>query len=98
MPSAPKRFRTVALLAFIAVSFGTTAQGKVLAQWVQLGADGNASVRAVTDGACPPVAFDGVATAMTTRSEPRTQFGNVKPALFPVTGCEVSVPRGAVTG
>jgi Calcineurin-like phosphoesterase len=98
MTSARERFQTIALLTLMGLTFGATAQGKVLAQWVQLGADGNAGVRAVTDGACPQVVFDGIATAMTKRSEPQTKFGNVKSAIFPVTGCEVSVPRGAVTG
>jgi hypothetical protein len=74
-----------------------SADAKILAQWVQLGADGSSSVRAITDAACPSVSFDGTAVAMSVRSEPTQQFGGVKPAQFPVRGCEVAVPAGAVT-
>ncbi len=75
------------------------AQAKVLAQWVELGPDGRSSARAITDdAACPAVSFDGVATPMATRSEPEQKLGNVKQASFPVRGCEVAVPPGAVSG
>jgi hypothetical protein len=73
------------------------SQAKIYAQWVQLGPDGTASARAVTDEACPAVIFDGVSVTMSVRSEPGQPFGNVKPAEFPVRGCEVAVPPGAVT-
>ena len=87
-------FAAAALLAAL-----PQAQAKILAQWVELGPDGTASVRAITDdAACPAVIFDGVAVPMTTRSEPGQNFGNVKPASFPVRGCEVAVPAGAIVG
>jgi hypothetical protein len=74
------------------------AQAGILAQWVELGAGGEASARAITDAAlCPSVIFDGVPVAMTTRSQPGQKFGNVKPAQFAVRGCEVAVPSTAVT-
>jgi Calcineurin-like phosphoesterase len=81
----------------VAVAFAATeARAAVLSRWVQLGPDGGVSVRAVTDGACPEVVFDGVAKTMAVRSQPQSKIDNVKPATFPVTGCEVAVPRGAV--
>ncbi len=72
------------------------ADAKIFARWVQLGPDGASTVRAITDGACPAVVFDGVATPMGVRSEPSQKFDNVKPARFAVRGCEVTVPPGAV--
>ncbi len=72
------------------------AQAKILAQWVELGPDGASSVRAVTDDACPSVTFDGTAVPMNVRSEPGQSFGNVSPAQFPVRGCELAVPPGAI--
>ena len=88
-------YAVVAVWGLIAASVG---EAKVLAQWVQLGADGGASVRAVTDGTCPQIMFDGVATPMAVRARPDANFGNVKPAAFPVTGCEAEIPRGAIAG
>ena len=73
-----------------------TAAAKILSQWVQLGADGSSSVRAITDQACPSVVFDGVAVAMNVRSEPAQKLAGVQPAQFPVRACEVAVPPGAV--
>jgi hypothetical protein len=72
------------------------AQAKILAQWVQLGPDGTAIVRAIADGACPSVIFDGAAVPMNLRAAPGQAFGNVKPAQFPVHGCEVVAPPGAI--
>jgi Calcineurin-like phosphoesterase len=72
------------------------AQAKILAQWVQLGADGGSSVRAITDDACPSVTFDGTAVPMGVRSEPGQMFDGVKAAQFPVRGCEVMVPPGSI--
>jgi hypothetical protein len=75
------------------------AQAKILAQWVELGPDGGSSARAITDDvACPAVSFDGVMAPMATRSAPEQKLGNVQEASFPVRGCEVAVPAGAVTG
>jgi hypothetical protein len=55
-------------------------------QWVQYGAAG-AEARAVTDrGACPALALDGVAIAMTVRSSPNAEF--------PVTSCAAALPAG----
>src|ERR1700730_8817446 len=72
------------------------AEAKILAQWVQIGPDGNSSVRAITEDACPTVTFDGKPVPMSVRSEPGRSFGNVKPAQFPVRGCEAAVPGDAV--
>ena len=73
-----------------------STEAKILGQWVQLGADGSSSVRAIVDDACPSVVFDGIAVPMIVRSEPAQKFGGVKPAQFPVLGCEVAVPAGSV--
>src|SRR4029077_19486873 len=54
------------------------------------------SVRAITDDLCPQTVFDGVPTSMSVRAEPGQKIENVKPAVFPVRSCEVSVPQGAV--
>jgi hypothetical protein len=86
-----------AFIGFLPLVQLNAVQAKVYAQWVQLGPDGAASARAITDAACPAVVFDGVSVAMSVRSEPRQPFGNVKAAEFPVRGCEVAVPPGAVT-
>jgi len=73
------------------------ARAKILAQWVELGANGAASVRAIADDACPAVTFDGVVVSMSTRAAPGQNFGGVAPAQFPVRGCELAVPADAVT-
>jgi len=39
------------------------AQARILSQWVQLGPDGSASVRVITEDACPSVSFDGIGRA-----------------------------------
>jgi Calcineurin-like phosphoesterase len=91
--------RTVTFAAAALLTALPQAQAKILAQWVELGPDGSSSARAITDEtACPAVIFDGVAAPMATRSEPGKNFGNVKPASFPVRGCEVAVPAGAIVG
>lgn len=83
--------------ALVVLATAPPAQAKILAQWVELGPDGGSSVRAITDDACPAVIFDGTAVAMRVRSAPGQNFGGVKPAQFPVRGCEVAVPSAAVT-
>jgi hypothetical protein len=89
---------TLLALAGIAAAVGFPIAGveaKVLAQWVQLGPNGAASARAITDEAtCPALTFDGAAVVMTTRSAPGQAFGNVKQANFPVRGCEAEIPFG----
>jgi hypothetical protein len=90
--------RTIAWITAAAVAaagLANTAQAKVLYYWVELGEGESATVRAVTDGACPNVIFDGAAMPMLKRSDRATRFQNVKPAAFNVTGCEVLVPRAA---
>jgi len=72
------------------------AQARIFAQWVELGADGASSVRAITDDLCPQVIFDGIPTSMNVRAEPDQKIENVKPGAFPVRSCEVPVPQGAV--
>ena len=74
---------------------GAPADAKLLYQWVELGQGETATVRAVSDGACPNVVFDGTAVPMNVRSGPATRFQNVKPAPFNVTGCEVTIPASA---
>jgi hypothetical protein len=86
----------VCALALLSCTALQAADAKVLSQWVELGANGTASVRAITDDACPAVTFDGTAVVMSVRSDPAQQFGNVKPAQFPVRGCEAAVPAGTI--
>ena len=83
----------VVVLGLFAVG---SSQAKVLSQWVELGPDGASSVRAIADDACPSVLFDGAGTPMAVRSAPDQKIENVKPAVFPVWGCEVAVPPGAI--
>ena len=83
----------VAVLGLLATG---NVQARVLSQWVELGPDGSSSVRAITDDACPSVLFDGTPTPMAVRAAPDQKIENVKPAVFPVWGCEVAVPAGAV--
>jgi hypothetical protein len=72
------------------------ADARILAQWVELGTDGNSSVRAITEDACPSIAFDGKSVPMSVRAEPGRSFGNVKASQFPVRSCEAMVPPDAV--
>ena len=94
----PRPFALRALSATIATLLCLIAlqgaQAGILAQWVQLGADGSASVRAISDDTCPSVTFDSTAVAMTVRSAPGQNFANVKAAKFPVRGCEAALPAG----
>ena len=89
-----------AAVAFAAFALQQPAEAKILAQWVQLGADGGSSARAIVEGsdACPAAIFDGASVPMTVRSEPAQKFSGVKPAQFPVRGCEVAIPAGAIAG
>ncbi len=96
-----QRRRAVLMAISVATAVLTAlpqAQAKILAQWVELGPDGASSVRAITEDACPAVTFDGTAVPMNVRSEPGQSFGNVKPdQQFPVRGCELAVPPGAIS-
>jgi len=92
----PRKLATALAAALFGFAALPQAQARILSQWVQLGPDGGASVRAITEDACPTVSFDGRPTPMSVRSEPARPFGNVKPAQFPVRGCEVMVPPEAV--
>ena len=83
-------------LAMVVFLPSSAAEARVFAQWVELGPDGASSVRAITDDLCPQTVFDGVPTPMSVRAEPGQKIENVKPAIFPVRSCEVSVPQGAV--
>jgi len=95
------RYALRALIATIALLLGLApaprAEARILAQWVQLGADRASSVRAIVDGTCPMVTFDGIDTRMSIRSEPGQTFMEVKPAQFAVRGCEAAVPDGTST-
>lgn len=84
------------LLAGVIAGGFSPAEARILAQWVEVGPEGSSSVRVVTEEACPQVIFDGVATPMVTRSAPQAKFAEVKPGSFPVRGCEVPVPAGAI--
>jgi len=86
-----------AVLSLVVALPFRSAHATIFAQWVQLGSDGIASARAITDGDCPSVVFDGTDVPMTVRAEPAQPLGNVKPAEFPVRSCEVAVPQGAQT-
>src|ERR1700720_4972714 len=87
----------IAIAALTLPGLVQSAEAKTLAQWVQTGPDGNSSVRAITEDACPSVTFDGKPVPMSVRAEPGRSFGNVKPAQFPVRSCEAMVPPDAVT-
>ena len=94
-----RRWRRLGTVVFVlAILFAALEQAhcKILAQWVEIGANGGSSVRAISDEACPSVVFDGTSVQMNIRSDPAQTFGGVKPAQFPVRGCEVSVPAGAI--
>ncbi len=91
--------RRAAIAAFAALAlvlWGGGAHAKIFAQWVQLGPDGSSSVRAITDESCPAVMFDGTPVPMRVRSDPEQPMANVKPAKFPVRGCEIEVPPGTI--
>jgi hypothetical protein len=93
-----RRLRAAAFASFAvlcAVPTGS-AEARILSQWVQLGPDGTSSVRAIVDEACPAAVFDGSPAPMGVRSDPAQKIANVKPADFPVRGCEVAVPPGTV--
>lgn len=89
----------LAVATTAAILCGGAAAAATLSQWVQLGPDGTASVRAITnDASCPAVTFDGTNVALRTRSEPGQKFGNVPDATFDVRVCEADVPTGAREG
>jgi len=92
------RYRASFALAVFVLGLATmpAAQAKILSQWVQLGPDGSASVRAITEDACPAVVFDGKSVPMSVRAEPARGFGNVKAAQFPVRSCEAMVPSDTI--
>jgi hypothetical protein len=89
-------FALLHIAAVLGLGMAPTAQAKILSQWVQLGPDGSASVRAITEDACPSVSFDGKSVPMSVRAEPARSFSNVKPAQFPVRSCEAMVPPDTV--
>src|ERR1700720_4893861 len=72
--------RALIVALLLAGTVATSASAKVLYRWAEVGAGDTSSVRAVTDGACPNVVFDGISVAMMTRADPATRFENVKPA------------------
>jgi hypothetical protein len=84
------------LLALLVFAAPPAAQARVHAQWVQLGPEGAATVRAITDDLCPQVVFDGVPASMNVRAEPDVRIENVKQAVFTVRSCELPVPPGTV--
>lgn len=84
---------SLSIIVLAAAVFTCPAGAKVLYHWVELGEGDSATIRAITDGACPNVVFNGVPSPMAARSRPGTRFQNVRPADFNVTGCEVAIPR-----
>ena len=52
--------------------------------WLEFGPDGRLLARVLTTSDCPPIEFDGLPSATTTRSRPSTDF--------PVVACEAIVP------
>jgi Calcineurin-like phosphoesterase len=94
-----KRIILLAVLAVLVTVFLVIGEceAEIFARWVELGPDGSSTVRVVTDNVCPTVMFDGSPVAMRTRSDSGVKFQNVKPAEFPVHGCEVAVPAGATS-
>jgi len=91
-----RAFATMAAAAALGLATAQAAQARILSQWVQLGPDGSASVRAITEDTCPAVTFDGRSVPMSVRAEPARSFGNVKPAQFPVRSCEATVPSDTI--
>src|SRR5947199_13979 len=55
------------LATFLAGLLLHPASAAILAQWVQLGPDSSASVRVITDTACPEISLDCVSIAMRLR-------------------------------
>src|SRR5260370_28786262 len=91
-----RALRLAAVAALAGLAPLQNAKARILAQWVQVGPDGTSSVRAITEDACPSVTFDGKPMPMSVRSAPGRSFGDVKPAQFPVRGCEAMMPGDAV--
>ncbi len=74
----------IALIAAISGSNAVTA-AELTAAWVQYSVDGP-QVRAVVDGECPPVAFDGIEVPLMRRAAPTDQHAD--------TVCVANVPKG----
>ncbi|MGF6528612.1 metallophosphoesterase [Variovorax sp. PvP013] len=82
-----------------------TADARVKAAWVEVGAGGQAIVRAVTSAdACPAISIDGVVAPMTLRAAAGTaaqrttasDAADSKPSEFPVATCESRPASGAL--
>ncbi|MES2072146.1 MAG: metallophosphoesterase [Pseudomonadota bacterium] len=80
------------------------ADASVKFSWVELGANNQAVVRAITaDNACPLMLVDGVKTPMSVRSAAGTALQRTtasaatdsKPSAFPVTSCELRLASTA---
>jgi len=96
MACALLRFHAIAIaVAVLQPAVTERAAARIWAQWVQLGPNGTASVRVITDEACPAVTFDAMVSAMSVRAEPDAPVTNVPPGTFPVRSCEIAVPAGA---
>jgi hypothetical protein len=70
--------------------------------WVQMTADGSAVARAAVDGACPTINIDGSAQPMSLRApagtaplRPSASAPDGKPAAFPLSVCEATLPATA---
>jgi hypothetical protein len=89
--------RIVFTALIAACSLAAPASGKVLYHWVELGEGDAATARAITDGGCPDVRFDGSPVPMTVRAAQARRFANVPSAAFPVTACERRIPSATKT-
>jgi len=83
----------------------TTVDPQVKAAWVEIGANGQTIVRAITAAsACPKIAIDGITGTMSLRAAAATvplrttasDPADSKPSAFPVTTCE-SLPKAGTS-
>jgi hypothetical protein len=68
--------------------------------WVELGENGQAIARVLTKSpGCPMLSLDGSDVRMQVRAAAGTsqRTGDLKPAAFPVTACELLLPPGTTT-
>ena len=68
--------------------------------WVELGENGQAIARVLTKSpGCPMLSVDGSDVRMQVRAAAGTsqRTGDLKPAAFPVTACELHLPPGTTT-
>src|SRR5207237_9865464 len=88
-PAMRERVKRALLALFLGGSAMTAVAADLPAPWVELGADGALSVRAIVapGAACPPVSADGAAVATAQRGAPDGKF--------PLQLCEARVPAAS---